>query len=201
MFRKCFFILSDFLGFNPIPRIDILGSIPFHPDIPGFLGYIRGWNPTQLYSHLAADFIFAAKKRILEPEPIRMTHASCHTVDGSEIPNNHLGGDWNLVNNRITYLSLKPQLVNAGFLNHQQHRFFYILRLLQGKTNILPGANYRCFFEIVLGFQGLGGWWFEQPKRFITWREIVCVDIAFYRIFEYIIYIIFFILFYYIIGW
>ena len=39
------------------------------------------------------------------------------TVDGKN-PANHLGCFWSLVNDGIDY---QPQLVNAGFLNHQQY--------------------------------------------------------------------------------
>ena len=35
-----------------------------------------------------------------------------------EIPNNHLGCFWNPINNGLNY---QPQLVSAGFLNHQQY--------------------------------------------------------------------------------
>ena len=45
-----------------------------------------------------------------------------YVVDGSEIRReNHLGCFWDLVNNGIN----QPQLVNAGYLNHQQFGFWY----------------------------------------------------------------------------
>jgi len=48
--------------------------------------------------------------RMIHHQPIQKD-----TVDGSEIPNNHLECKENTVNNGITY---QPQLVIGGFLNH-----------------------------------------------------------------------------------
>ena len=42
------------------------------------------------------------------------------TVDGSEIPNNHLGMQKNLVNNGIS-ATFPSTAATAGFLNHQQY--------------------------------------------------------------------------------
>ena len=44
-------------------------------------------------------------------------HKSSSTIDGSEIPNNHLGCKKKLANNGMNY---QPQVIFTGFSNHHQ---------------------------------------------------------------------------------
>ena len=58
-----------------------------------------------------------------------------HTVDGSEILNNHLGWCWNPINNGINY---QPQLVQD--FSHQQ----YHSSSKEGKFTTVDGRNPAC---------------------------------------------------------
>jgi len=65
------------------------------------------------------------------------------TVDGSEIPNNHLGCFQNPMNTRI---STTIQLVIAGFLNHQ-----YV-----AKYKVSPQQTVKNFLQVEKAFGCLG---------------------------------------------
>ena len=65
------------------------------------------------------------------------------TVDGSEIPNNHLGCFQNPMN---TGISTTIQLVIAGFLNHK-----YV-----AKYNASPQETVKSFLQVEKAFGYLG---------------------------------------------
>ena len=76
-------------------------------------------------------------------------------VDGSEIPNNHLGCFWNPVNNVINY---QPQLVLAGFLPSTVFLYVYTCcnaTLTQQESDFLWGSLFT-FLNFTVASTGTG---------------------------------------------
>ena len=130
------------------------------------------WNMSLGSSHVTlrkTNRNIAAKKKnrpkLLQKENsivFQPSMASGATVDGSEIPNNHLGWCWNPVNSGMNY---QPQLVQDFF--HQQYVSFRV----PGNLQPFVGAFHLHHLSLVtanLGTHFVG--FFPEEKWYARWK-------------------------------
>ena len=85
-----------------------------------------------------------------------------HTVDGSEIPNNHLGWCWNLVHNGINHILYNWLL--SGFLPSTVC-FFVLAEQCQHLGKIMPDY---CFLQSAIGSVK---WWAKEGSAMTNYSR------------------------------
>ena len=140
----------------------IICSFPDSGDINWWLIFLVGsFNPSKKEeSNCIVSQNKAKTSKKIEPLH-KYCNIICTTVDGSEIPNNHLGCMKPVVNNGINY---QPQLVNAGFLNHQQHVCIFLSGSLLDfpqKSGQASKAQVQRGRYQISACQNLSTWWIK----------------------------------------
>ena len=103
---------------NRYSRVDVILRISkkqqVYPSWCGRKGAFWSWRVSKKKPFMPGSEERSYDKHQKKPGFHRKAHVS--TVDGTEIPNNHL----RCINPVNTGINYQPQLVIAGFLNHQQ---------------------------------------------------------------------------------